>query len=119
MPRVFQKRGDGYVLLAGRSTLRPPNLNCPVSSLMFRSGCLTSLCGRERALYMVTACLDLGVSHRASMKRRRFFKIRRTSTRREGVNCVTDFGNGIAETLNLPGVFYLQAVQWLFKENQI
>src|SRR6185312_13238295 len=30
---------------------------------------LTSWCGRERALYMVTTCLDLGVSHRASMKR--------------------------------------------------
>jgi hypothetical protein len=44
---------------------------------------------------MVTARLDLGVSHRASMKRRRFLKIRRTSTRREGVNCVTDFGNGV------------------------
>ena len=39
--------------------------------------------------------LESWVSHRAPMKRRRFFKIRRTSTRREGVNCVTDFGNGM------------------------
>jgi len=61
------------------------------------------LCGRERALYLVTACLDLGVSHRASMKRRRFFKIRRTSTRREGVNCVTDFGDGMPKRSIYPG----------------
>jgi len=29
------------------------------------------------------------------------------------------FRQWYAETLNLPGVFYLQVVKWLFKENQI
>ena len=56
----FPKKVRRLVLSARRSTLRPPNFNFPVSSLMFRSGCLTSLCGRERALYMVTACLKFG-----------------------------------------------------------
>jgi hypothetical protein len=37
------------------------------------------------------------------MKRRRFSKIRRTSTRREGVNCVTDFGNGMPKRSIYPG----------------
>src|ERR1700682_3734068 len=64
----------------------------------------------------VTACLKLGVSHRASMKRRRFSKIRRTSTRREGVNCVTDFGNGMPKRSIYPGY---STFKWLFKEKQI
>jgi hypothetical protein len=99
----FPKKVRPLVLVGAPIDIAPLNLNCPVLSLMFRSGCLTSLCGRERALYMVTARLNLRVFHRTSMKRRRFFKIRRTSTRREGVNCVTGFGNGMPKRSIYPG----------------
>ena len=42
-----------------------------------------------------------------------------TSTRREGVNCVTDFGDGMSKRLIYPGYSTFKSSKELFKENEI
>jgi len=124
--RLSKKRCDGLVLCRRRrSTLRP--LKSQLSrfgSLMFRSGCLTSLCGREEGIvYGDRHAWNLGgISSGFNEAEAVLQNPSGTSTRREGRELCDRFSAMVwPKTLNLPGVFLPSSRQMAIQggKNQI